>query len=124
LVVSEYLSGAGNAGGPLVASFNESSRSDLRLYASDNNATMIALKNEGAGFMEICADLLKRMVETIPKSVVLGNVVEVMNIKPVNVTLDFDNAGDLVFIGSIRVCFLLVPASSINAYKVSRSSPL
>jgi hypothetical protein len=43
-VVSEYLDGTGNQGGPLVASFNVASRSDLRLYESDNNATMIELR--------------------------------------------------------------------------------
>jgi hypothetical protein len=107
LVVSEYLSGTGNAGGPLVTSFNESSKSDLRLYESDKNETMIALKGQGAGFQNVCKEMMRRMVETVPKGVSLGNEVEVMAVKPINATLDFDASGGVVFKGVIRVSFLL-----------------
>jgi hypothetical protein len=58
LVVHEYLNGIGNQGGPLVISFNVSSRSELHLHESDNNTTMIALANQGAGFLTTCVPLL------------------------------------------------------------------
>jgi len=103
LVVHEYLNGTGQAGGPLVTSFNVSSRSDLRLYESDNNATMIALGEQGEGFLNTCVNLLGRMIETVPKGVVLSDVVTPMNVKPINATLDFDNQGNLIFSGYIRV---------------------
>lgn len=86
-----------------MTSFNESSRSDLRLYESDNNATMIALANQGDGFLSTCATLLQRMIETVPKNVVLSDVVSPMDVKPVNVTLDFDAGGNLTLSGYIRV---------------------
>jgi hypothetical protein len=103
LVVHEYLNGTGQAGGPLVTSFNVSSRSDLRLYESDNNATMIALGNQGEGFLNTCVGLLKRMIETVPKAVTLSDVVAPMEVKPINASLDFDTHGNLIFSGYIRV---------------------
>lgn len=106
-VVNEYLDGTGNAGGPLVTSFNVTSRSDLRLYESDGNATMIELSNQGVGFLDTCATLLQRMLETVPSGVVLSDFVTPLSVKPVNVTLDFDNSGSLILTGYIRVSFLM-----------------
>ena len=111
LVVHEYLNGTGQAGGPLVTSFNVSSRSDLRLYESDNNATMMALGEQGEGFLNTCVNLLGRMIETVPKGVVLSDVVTPMNVKPINATLDFDNKGNLIFSGYIRVRSPFPPSS-------------
>lgn len=126
LVVSEYLSGTGNAGGPLVTSFNESSRSDLRLYESDNNATMVSLKAQGQGFQSVCKEMMRRMVETVPKGVVLGDTVQVLAVKPINATLDFDATGGVVFKGAIRVSpflfFFINPSSIFKAHRILRSS--
>ena len=102
-VVNEYLDGTGNQGGPLVTSFNVSSRSDLRLYESDNNETMIELAKQGAGFLNTCVTLMQRMLETVPRGVVLSDVISPMSVKPINATFDFDTKGNLVFTGYIRV---------------------
>lgn len=75
LVVSEYISGEGQQGGPLVTSFNISLRSDLCLYESDNNVTMNKLAKRGRGFLSTCSTLLQRMIETVPSNVVLSNVI-------------------------------------------------
>jgi hypothetical protein len=101
LVVHEYLNGTGNQGGALVTSFNVSSRSDLRLYA-----TMIALANQGEGFLDTCVTLLERMINTVPKDVTLSDVITPIDVKPINATLDFDTAGNLIFSGYIRVSSL------------------
>jgi hypothetical protein len=90
-----------------VTSFNVSSRSDLRLYESDNNVTMIALGRQGAGFLNTCIGLLQRMIETVPKSVVLSDIVTPMEVKPINASLDFDTKGNIVFSGYIRVSLSL-----------------
>lgn len=103
LVVHEYLNSTGGQGGPLVTSFNETSRSDLRLYESDNNSTMIALANQGDGFLDTCSTLFQRMLETVPKGVVLSDVVAPLPVKPVNATLEFDQDDNLIFTGHIRV---------------------
>ncbi len=103
LVVNEYLEWRGNQGGPLVNSFNESSRSDLRLYESDSNATMIELANQGKGFLDTCVTLMQRMLETVPKGVVLSDIISPMSVKPINATLDYDEKGNVLFKGYIRV---------------------
>lgn len=90
-----------------MTSFNVSSRSDLRLYESDNNATMITLGNQGEGFLNTCVGLLKRMIETVPSDVVFSDVVSPVAVKPINATLDFDAHGNLIFSGYIRVSLLL-----------------
>ena len=38
--VQQYLSGTGNRGGPLVTTTNKTVQSDLRLFESDQNATI------------------------------------------------------------------------------------
>ena len=112
LVVHEYLDGTGNGGGPLVTSFNASSRSDLRLYESDNNATITNLANQGNVFFDTCVSLFGRMLETVPKGVVLSDVVEPIPVKPINATLEFDEHGNLIFTGYIRVSSIVYAISS------------
>ncbi|KAK8055732.1 hypothetical protein PG993_000959 [Apiospora rasikravindrae] len=104
LVVHEYIDATGSRGGALVTSFNETARSDLRLYESDGNRTMRGLYNMTAeAFQDTCAGLLGRMIDTVPSGVRLGDVIAPMSIKPVNVTWDFDGAtGGLVLSGNIR----------------------
>jgi hypothetical protein len=105
LVVREYVDGTGSRGGPLVTSFNETSRSDLRLFESDGNATMEALYARGdGGFLDACTDLLGRMINTVPARVHLQEAVQPMGIKPVNVTWDVgEKTGRLALSGNIRV---------------------
>ncbi|KAG0646745.1 WSC domain-containing [Hyphodiscus hymeniophilus] len=120
-VVNEYLDGTGNQGGPLVTSFNASSRSDLRLYESDSNATMVTLANQGAGFLNTCKGLLQRMVEVVPKNVKLSDVISPLQVKPVNATLDFDDSGNLVFKGYIRILSSTSSAPSVLTLTTSTS---
>lgn len=123
LVLTEYLNGTGNRGGPLVTSFNISSRSDLRLYESDNNTTMIKLAEQGQGFLNTCSNLLQRMIETVPKGVVLSDVIKPISLKPINTTLDFDASGNLIFTGSIRTLTSLASAPSSIQLALPNSSP-
>lgn len=103
LVVAEYVGGTGQMGGPLVTSFNETARSDLRLYESDGNKTMLDLYAKGAGFQDVCVDLMGRMMNTVPAAVELQDPMAPLLIKPVNVTWEFDADDKLVLSGNIRV---------------------
>ncbi|KAI0008237.1 heme peroxidase [Xylariaceae sp. FL0662B] len=103
LVVHEYIDWIGNKGGALVTSFNETSRSDLRLYESDANATMQKLYSQGDGFGNTCVDLLERMIDTVPSSVQLQDAISPFLIKPVNVTWDVTNDNQLIISGRIRL---------------------
>jgi hypothetical protein len=64
---------------------------------------MIALGNQGEGFLNTCVGLLRRMIETVPKAVILSAVVAPLEVKPINASLDFDTRGNLIFSGYIRV---------------------
>lgn len=102
-VVHEYIDWTGNRGGPLVTTDNITTRSDLRLYESDGNATMQALYDVGDGFIDTCVDLMGRMINTVPAGVDLGPAISPMEIKPINVTFDLDGEGGLELSGKIRV---------------------
>lgn len=102
-VVQEYLGGYGQQGGPLVTSFNETSRSDLRLYESDGNKTMKTLGQSREYFFSKCRELYQRMIDTVPKEVVLSQVITPIGIKPVNTTFDVDENGKTTISGVIRV---------------------
>lgn len=103
-VVHEYIDWSGNRGGPLVTTDNVTTRSDLRLYESDGNATMQALYDMGDGFLGTCVDLMGRMINTVPAGVELGSPILPMEVKPINVTFDLDGRGGLKLSGKIRVC--------------------
>ncbi|KAI0192223.1 heme peroxidase [Xylaria flabelliformis] len=103
-VVQEYIDGSGNRGGSLVTSFNETSRSDLRLYESDRNATMKTLYTQGEdAFLDTCVDLLGRMIDTVPAHVSLQDAIQPMSIKPINVTWDIAENSRLVLSGKVRI---------------------
>jgi hypothetical protein len=109
LVVHEYIDGTGQQGGPLVTSFNETSRSDLRLYESDGNKTMKELYDIGDVFQDICVQVMGRMINTVPSAVSLQGPISPLPIKPINVTWDFDSDRQLTLSGKIRV-------SHVNLY--------
>lgn len=64
---------------------------------------MQALYDQGEQFLGTCVDLMGRMINTVPAGVQLGPPVEPMGIKPVNVTFDIDEQGNIVLSGRIRV---------------------
>ncbi|KAF3022056.1 hypothetical protein E8E14_013195 [Neopestalotiopsis sp. 37M] len=102
-VVHEYIDGTGQLGGPLVSSFNETSRSDLRLYESDGNKTMQELYDIGDDFQDVCVNVLGRMINTVPTSAALLDPITPFAIKPINVTWDFDTDGNLILAEMIRI---------------------
>lgn len=102
-VLGEYINGTGERGGPLVISNNVTTRSDLRLYESDQNATMHALFTQGDAFLDTCVDLFSRMMNTVPAGVQLGPVIEALAVMPINVTFDFDAYGKLKLSSKFRI---------------------
>ncbi|KAI1136418.1 heme peroxidase [Hypoxylon sp. FL0543] len=114
-VVHEYIDNTGARGGPLVTSFNETSRSDLRLYESDSNKTMLELYAQGDGFQDTCVNLLSRMINTVPSRVQLQPAITAALIKPINVTWDVTGDNQLVLSGKIRVLY----AGEVSAEAVS-----
>jgi hypothetical protein len=103
ILIPHVAYSTGQKGGPLVTSNNETMRSDLRLYESDKNVTMRTLFSQGAGFLDTCVDLMGRAMNTVPSGVQLGEVISAMDVKPINVTYDFNSDGKLELSGKIRV---------------------
>ncbi|KAJ7754154.1 heme peroxidase [Mycena maculata] len=102
-VLREYLEGNGQRGGPLVTTDNITVRSDLRLYLSDNNATLRGLAESDSKFISTCVSLLERMIDTIPSSVHLTDDIVPQELKPINISLAVDADGHVQFNGYIRL---------------------
>jgi hypothetical protein len=98
-IVTEYL--AGTSKNPLVAAKNATFHSDKRIFDNDK-ATMKKLSTK-AGFNSMCADILTRMIDTVPKSVQLTNVIEAYDVRPYITELSLNNKGKIRFTGSIRI---------------------
>lgn len=86
-----------------MTSNNVTARSDLRLYESDQNATMRALFAQGDDFLDTCVSLMGRAMNTVPSGTELGHVIDAMPVKPINVTFNFDVNGAISLSGNIRV---------------------
>ncbi|KAK0448959.1 heme peroxidase [Desarmillaria tabescens] len=81
-VVTDYLDGTTE--NPLVVG-PEGTNSDLLVFSADGNATM------------------QRMIDVVPSSVTLSEVIDPIPIKPVAIQMAFDSNGVLTFTGEIRV---------------------
>lgn len=98
--INEYLNGTGKAGGPLVVGFNSTTNSDLRLFSSDNNATILAL-TEAQKFQDTCYTIFEKMLDTVPSNVVLSEVVGPRTWTMGESHPDLSTTGDIVFSGFI-----------------------
>ncbi|KAK0212134.1 heme peroxidase [Desarmillaria ectypa] len=98
-VVTEYLDGTTD--NPLVVG-PDGSNSDLLVFSADGNVTMRSLSDDES-FTTTCKDILQRMIEVVPSSVTLSDVIEPIPIKPVAIQMTFDSSGALAFTGEIRV---------------------
>ncbi|KAF9486235.1 heme peroxidase [Pholiota conissans] len=87
-VVTQYLDGTTK--NPLVVSSNTTDLSDLRIFSSDNNVTMKGMATPKA-FADTCRDLIERMINTVPKDVVLSDVVQFVPAKVASVQLSVTN---------------------------------
>ncbi|KAF9020015.1 heme peroxidase [Hymenopellis radicata] len=98
-IVQEYLDFT--TVNPLEVGPNISTRSDLRIFSSDNNATMKRL-SEPLVFNQVCSDLIARMIDTVPSNVKLTDVVEPIDYK-VSDTMLFPQGGSLKFLATLRI---------------------
>lgn len=102
VVVTEYLEG-GVTSNLLVSGSNETMNSDARVFAADGtNATMRALADPDA-FQAQCADILARMIDTVPAGVTLSEPLDAVKIKPYITSFALTNATHVTLTGRIRV---------------------
>lgn len=99
-VVTEYLDGTTN--NPLVAGSNDTTNSDKRVFAADGNATMKALADPAA-FQAQCADILERMINTVPSTVTLSDPIQAAEVKPYVKNMALNSDGAIQLDGRIRL---------------------
>ncbi|KAK7021213.1 peroxidase [Favolaschia claudopus] len=98
-IVHEYFTGT--TVNPLVVGPNIETRSDFRIFNSDNNATLRRLSDLNT-FNQECSTLIARMIDTVPSDVTLTDVVEPINYK-VQKTMLFPQNGKLTFLATIKI---------------------
>ncbi|KAJ7476886.1 heme peroxidase [Mycena galericulata] len=99
---------------PLVVGFNTTTNSDARIFASDGNQTMLQFARSNGVFLSRCGDLLERMLNTIPASVRLGDIIEPLAVKPFQLSLFFNATGGLQLSGNIRIFGTSAAAAAAN----------
>ncbi|KAF8660614.1 hypothetical protein AX16_001593 [Volvariella volvacea WC 439] len=98
-VVTEYLDGTTT--NPLVVNPNQTMVSDLKIFASDGNATVHSLADPES-FANTCRDVLLRMINTVPSNVNLTEDIALLPVKVSNVLLTIER-DQLVFKASLRL---------------------
>ena len=98
--LQEYLTGKGKRGGPLVTTKNVTMRSDLRIFTSDNNATVKAMSSADS-FRNTCLTIFEKMLNTVPKNVTLSDPVVPRPWITQESHLDLSSSGTLFFSGNI-----------------------
>ncbi|KUJ07877.1 heme peroxidase [Mollisia scopiformis] len=119
-VVNEYLNGTGQRGGPLVTAPLVADRSDLRLYVSDDNATVESISEESA-FQTKCTNLFQRMIDTVPAAVTLSDPITPMTWKAVDLMLDISTAGVVSISGLIRNLYTTTAPPDTVSYTTTSS---
>ncbi|KAF9050164.1 heme peroxidase [Panaeolus papilionaceus] len=98
-VVTDYLEGT--SVNPLVVGFNETTRSDLRIFNSDGNVTVRALADPST-FQERCKIMMQKMVDTVPSGVTLTEPMQPLEGKVYEAGYRFIN-GTLHFQAALRL---------------------
>lgn len=101
LGVKNYLLGTGKAGGPLVTSANATVRSDLRIFTSDNNATIKAIASTQSTFETACLKVFAKMVNTVPSGVTLSAPIGPRKFITMYSYVELSSTGVLSYIGQI-----------------------
>ncbi|KAJ7618546.1 heme peroxidase [Roridomyces roridus] len=96
-IAVQYINGS--TVDPLILNSN----SDAAIFGSDGNQTMREFAGDSDFFISRCGELLERMLNTVPSSVQLGDVIEPLTVKPYQPNLFFNATGGLQFSGSIRI---------------------
>ncbi|KAJ7062951.1 heme peroxidase [Mycena amicta] len=94
---------------------NATTNSDARIFAADNNVTMKGFADDATSFQSTCGSLLERMLNTVPNSVQLTDVVDPLPVKPSQLTLSLASDGSLQLAGYIRIFSTAPEAATVNA---------
>lgn len=98
-VVNEYLKDTTDN---LLVRGPSETNSDLRVFSIDGNKTMEAMA-DNATFQTTCANILERMINTVPKTVTLSDPLTPLPVKPYRPKATLNPDGTIAFDGWIRV---------------------
>lgn len=76
---------------------------DQRIFGSDGNVTMRAFAHNAKLFSEQCGLLMERMINTVPSSVTLSNVIIPYPVKPEALRLTITSNSTMMLRGQLRV---------------------
>lgn len=102
-VITEYLED--NTTNPLVVgpAVGYGKDSDAKIFGSDGNVTVKAMA-EPNEFQRVCQQVLQKMIDVVPPSVVLTDPIQPYMVKPVDLQLALNKgASRMLFTGLIRV---------------------
>ncbi|KAM5540907.1 hypothetical protein V8D89_005551 [Ganoderma adspersum] len=108
-IAAEYIHGTTN--NPLVVGHNDTTNSDKRIFGSDGNTTMSGFAADPASFRSACQSLLTRMLDTVPKTVQLTEVIEPLPVKPQDISLTYMGDGTFHLTGQVRFWNIAYSAS-------------
>ncbi|TGJ86013.1 hypothetical protein E0Z10_g2742 [Xylaria hypoxylon] len=102
-IATEYV--AGNTTNPMVVgpSIRATRNSDFKVFNSDGNETISTLTNPQT-FTNVCATVLRKMIEVVPDGVTLTDPIQPYAVKPVDMQLTLNTmASTMQLTGLIRV---------------------
>lgn len=88
---------------PLAFGQNETTRSDFRIFNADGGKVISQLADSNDYFLSTCTTMLGRMINTVPRSVKLTDVITPIAVKPRNLFITPNADGTLYVNGFIRV---------------------
>ncbi|KAJ6454526.1 L-ascorbate oxidase [Mycena vitilis] len=100
-IATQWINGTGVD--PLAVGFNKTTNSDARIFASDGNYTMSLFAQDPDFFSARCGSLLERMLNTVPNTVQLSEVIEPLPVKPYQLVLSLATNGSLIMSGYMRI---------------------
>ena len=89
---------------PLAFGRNETTNSDKRIFNSDGGSLIRKMANDNKFFLSYCTTLLERMVNTVPREIVLTEPLTPIPVKPSGLQIDINSNGTMVLRGLLRVC--------------------
>ncbi|KAL7781097.1 heme peroxidase [Trichoderma afarasin] len=116
-VATEFISNT--TMNPLASGVNVTTRSDERIFNSDGRVTMRKLAESNDYFTSRCSILLERMLNTVPKEVVLTEPIDYYPVKPRAAQIDI-NAYALLTSSNTQVRLHFVPR---NGSQCSDATP-
>ncbi|PVF92323.1 heme peroxidase [Serendipita vermifera] len=100
-VATEFIAGIPN--NPLAYGANDTTNSDFRIFSSDGNRTISRqVLGYSEAFKSTCGTLFEKMLNTVPSSVTLSDVIKPIPVKP-KISLALTSDGYIQVSGEVRV---------------------